>query len=99
MDEITYTEEQVREALEYIETPTMISEAENELFHLLDRRARILAAALRDARERLVEMRNAAFAYRELLACYRIGRQPTEKLWARLDKANALLRPLPPEEV
>ena len=35
------------------------------------------------------QMRDALDAKDELLACYRVGRQPTEALFARLDKAKA----------
>lgn len=45
-------------------------------------------AALRAA---LGELTDAAKAYREMCACYRIGKQPTEELFERLEKAAALL--------
>jgi hypothetical protein len=38
-------------------------------------------------------LREAAVAYRELATCYRIGKSPSEALFARLKKADAALAP------
>jgi len=51
------------------------------------------------------EARAAARAYQSLAVCYRIGKQPSEKLFAQLKKANAAIqrwdaadaKPAPPE--
>lgn len=47
----------------------------------------------REETERRVrqEWVDAARAYRELTVCYRVGKRPTEKLFAALRKADALL--------
>lgn len=47
----------------------------------------------REETERQVrqEWVDAARAYRELTVCYRVGKRPTEKLFAALRKADALL--------
>jgi hypothetical protein len=50
-----------------------------------------------DAKEAELKAENkkllsAARAYRDLSACYRIGKRPTEKLFSQLEKANALLK-------
>ncbi len=41
--------------------------------------------------KKLERLRDAALAYKELATCYRIGKRPTEKLFDRLDKADAAL--------
>jgi hypothetical protein len=47
----------------------------------------------------LAEMKDAAKAYRELCTCYRVGKQPSERLFKRLEKANDLLdTPEPPKD-
>ena len=48
----------------------------------------LIDAALQSARLDAIE---AAKAYRELTICYRVGKRPSEKLFARLEKANTLL--------
>ena len=48
----------------------------------------LIDAALKAARLEAIE---AAKAYRELTICYRVGKRPSEKLFARLEKANTLL--------
>jgi len=35
---------------------------------------------------------SAARAYQNLSVCYRIGKRPTEKLFSKLERANALLK-------
>jgi predicted RNA-binding Zn-ribbon protein involved in translation (DUF1610 family) len=42
------------------------------------------------------EMRKAAEAFRDLCKCYRLGNRPSEALFARLEKANAILA-IPPD--
>lgn len=43
------------------------------------------------AAKKKAELLDAAKAYKDLCACYRIGKQPTEKLFSRLEKANAAI--------
>lgn len=50
-----------------------------------------LADALADERVRAEKLAVAAEAYRDLGACYRLGTRPSEKLFARLESANATL--------
>ena len=38
------------------------------------------------------KLKDAAIAYQNLSICYRIGKQPTEKLFKALDKANKILK-------
>ena len=40
---------------------------------------------------KLQEAVEAALAYQKLSNCYRVGKQPTEKLFKELDKANKVL--------
>lgn len=44
------------------------------------------------------ELAEAARAYRDLCACYRIGKRPTEKLFDRLSRANTTLSRLDAEQ-
>ncbi len=58
---------------------------------LAARDALLRADERRKAAEKKAELLDAAKAYRDLCACYRIGKQPTEKLFSRLEKANAAI--------
>lgn len=41
--------------------------------------------------KRVGELEKAALAYRDLSTCYRLGKRPSENLFARLDRARKAL--------
>lgn len=47
--------------------------------------------ALCRALRRVGELEKAALAYRDLSTCYRLGKRPSENLFARLDRARKAL--------
>lgn len=49
------------------------------------------AAIRKECADREAQLIDAAKAFQELATCYRIGKRPTEKLFARLEKANAAI--------
>ena len=49
------------------------------------------AAIRAEAAEESDKLLDAVKAYKDLCVCYRIGKQPTEKLFARLEKADAAI--------
>jgi hypothetical protein len=50
-----------------------------------------LESRVRKLESRIRVLEDAAKAYRDLCTCYRIGKQPTEKLFNEIDKARAAL--------
>lgn len=48
-------------------------------------------AIRKECADRETQLLDAAKAFQELATCYRIGKRPTEKLFARLEKANAAI--------
>ena len=48
-------------------------------------------AIRKECADREAQLLDAAKAFQELATCYRIGKRPTEKLFARLEKANAAI--------
>lgn len=50
-----------------------------------------IAAIRKECADREAQLLDAAKAFQELATCYRIGKRPTEKLFARLEKANAAI--------
>lgn len=49
------------------------------------------AAIRKECADREAQLLDAAKAFQELATCYRIGKRPSEKLFARLEKANAAI--------
>jgi len=70
----------------------------NKLTHLLREECDRLRAELAAVKRQRDELVKACSAKDDLLACYRLGKRPSETLFKRLDKAKKVLDDLAAEQ-
>lgn len=90
------TKEQIEEAKKYLTSLHFDTDKPGKAIKTLVDALTARDAAIRTdeqqkAAKKKAELLDAAKAYKDLCTCYRIGKQPTEKLFSRLEKANAVI--------
>jgi hypothetical protein len=75
----------------------MLDDWKAERVIMLQERAQ-LAEGLLKAEQKMFKLIDAAKAFQELNACYRVGKRPSKKLFERLEKAHALLEEVQTKE-